>query len=382
MNLKKIFLLVCSVGTAVFSAGCGDSSAAFDMNTETAFSNGFYSTYPEMHSYWNNDSLLELLDFETMQHALLCNKPNCRHQDDDCIMQRLNGIAPVFSGHSMFYFVDDESEIVLNELGNSELKIGTTLYRYDLETGSEVKIMHTDECMAAATRGGLLLHGDTLYFVGNLCARYYDENGSLIASGNAGGESHLYAVNLPNAEMQDLVRLYDVNTLAGYYPLASSSGEVVMRGLWDNKIYFDVAFVEKATEEDVVFREYVTDYDLKDGSYHGEPEDYGQIDYAAVRYASEDYQVICREGEASVFKKGEKQPVVLEDACFNQDSFLSVFDDTLFCGEKIFDLNTKVAQTMESMQNKSVVARYGDSYIISNMGMQGGFEKIPAEKLQ
>ena len=89
-----------------------------------------------------------------------------------------------------------------------------------------------------------------------------------------------------------------------------------------------------------------------------------------------------------MYKKGQKQPFILEDACFNLDSFPSVFDDKLFCGEKVFDLNTKAVKELAALKNdqqpdfpKAVVAKYGDSYIISDLGMQSNFEKISAEQL-
>ena len=72
-----------------------------------------------------------------------------------------------------------------------------------------------------------------------------------------------------------------------------------------------------------------------------------------------------------------------QDDCFEPDSPLSVFDDTLFYYDgKAFDLRNGLARKLDGMHFKQVVARYGDSYIISDIGMQENFEKIPAEKLQ
>ena len=49
---------------------------------------------------------------------------------------------------------------------------------------------------------------------------------------------------------------------------------------------------------------------------------------------------------------------------------------------KAFDLKSGEGRTLEEIYHKQVIAKYGDSYIISDIGMQENFEKIPAEKLQ
>ena len=132
----------------------------------------------------------------------------------------------------------------------------------------------------------------------------------------------------------------------------------------------------------------MTYYDLTDGSYHGTPEDYGNIDFAGAAYCTEDALVICRAGSAAVYRKGAEQPVELKDACFYEDIVVSVFDDLLFCDGKVFDLNTKDVWALDVLKSKNeyefpkvVVSKYGDSYIISDYSMQENFEKIPAEKL-
>ena len=130
------------------------------------------------------------------------------------------------------------------------------------------------------------------------------------------------------------------------------------------------------------YRLYTTYYDLSDGTYHGTPDEYENIDYAGITYCSEDYLVICKEGQASVWKKGNQSPVVLWDERF-RDKFhsMSIVDDTMFCYGWAFDLNTKEGRILNALPGKDVVVRYGDSFIIADPGRQSGFEKIPAEQL-
>ena len=196
--------------------------------------------------------------------------------------------------------------------------------------------------------------------------------------GGTGGEMHLYAYDLSEGKAADICRLYDVDQIKDYYPDVTNSGEAYMKGIFENKIYFNVGFVAGKEKK---YRFYVTYYDLTDKAYYGTPEDYGNIYFAAVNYVSDDYLLICREGEASVYNKVSSQPVVLADPFFNQDVFPTVGEDTVFCHDKAFDLNNKTSRTLDCMRDKLVVAKYGDSFIIADTSMLYGFEKIPAEQL-
>lgn len=375
---KRVVLLFISFSVLVLT-GCSTNKSTFQFWGDS-YSDSNFSLYSGAFFYIspNNDGLVNRVDFETMQNLPLCNKPNCRHTSDDCILNRLGHKVPVFAGSLAYYFVDEDQEVLQGDDGKPELKLGSSLYCYDMKKGKETKLFSLPDVSVSKNCYGLLLHDQVLYFITNSLSRYYDENGMMYGYGGTGGDMHLYAYYFADESAKDLGRLYDVPKIKEYYPDVVRSGEVYMKGLFDNKIYFNVGFV---AGEEKRYRFYVTYYDLTDGTYHGTPEDYEHIDFAAVNYLSDDYLLICRTGEGSVYKKGVEEPVVLEDAYFHQDFFPTVWDDTVFCGDKAFDLNSKTVREYAYMKDKAVVARYGDSYIVSDYGMQSDFEKIPAEKL-
>ena len=376
--LETVFLIAAVIGMA----GCSSNQSMLVSNDSgDAYTNRFFSKYSNAFFYLQPDGMVKWLDYDSMQEAPLCNKPNCRHITDDCIETQINQNTPVFSDSNAYFFEDEAPEFVEGENGKTELRLGTTLWDFDFSKWKKTKLTQLQDVSVSTNCYGMLLHENTLYFITNALSRSYDENGMLVGYGGSGGEMNLYSFNLSTNEMTNHCRLYDVERLKEYYPLAPISGESYMKGLFDNKIYFNVGFVVKTADQER-YQFYVTYYDLSDGTYHGTPEDYEQIDFAAVSYASDDYLVICRDGAAWVYKKGSDQPIMLEDTCFNQDASVAVYDDVLFYYDKAFDLNSGNVRKFDFMREKEVVAKYGNSFIIADCGMQSGFEKIPAEKLQ
>jgi len=336
----------------------------------------YYNTTDSAHFYRTYSGGVDVLDYESMTTSSLCNKPNCKHSSTDCIVQRLNGNVPMLSETKAYYFIDDEPSIEEGEDGKPFLKLGSTLYCFDFAANIEEKLFYIDGVSVANSCYGWLLHEGSIYFIGNHYRKIYDENGILTQCTGTGGEMKLYSVNLETQEMQNFGDLYNPTELAKYYPATLNSGEVYMEGVFDNKIYFNVAFVADASH---TF--YVTSFDLKTKTYSGEPENYNAIFFEAVAFASNDYLAISSNQKATVYRKGESEPIVFRDDTFNDYSQLSVFDDVIYFNGKAYMLKTGEVRTVDRLTDKQVVAKYGDSYIVSDVGMQSGFEKIPVSEL-
>jgi len=319
-----------------------------------------------------------------MNEIPLCSKPNCNHHGNDCVLKRLNGNVPMFGENCIYYFVDDTPYIKYNDDGKPERVYHSELCRYDLQSNTEEKLQNV-EAEVGNNCYGWMLYDNTIFFVAHRYSEHVDENGFAYSGTNTGGEMKLCSIRLSDMQFTEHCDLYDMEKLQQYYPLAPNSGEVYMKGMFDNRIYFEVCFVV-GEKNDARYLFYVTYYDLKDGTYHGTPEDYENIDFAGAVYCTENTLVVCRVGSASVYQKGADQSVELTDACFYDSAAVTVIDNLLFCDGKVFDLNTKEVLEPDVLKGeydmpKCVVAKYCDSFIISDLGMQGNFEKIPAEKL-
>ena len=347
-----------------------------------SFGNGAGNYSDTFFCYRTGERQTSVLNYESMKTASLCNKPNCSHTGDGCIVKRLDGNIPVFGDKCAYYFVDEEPVIEQNQQGLADLTLHSALYRYDFGSDTEKMLLQIDGACVGNNCKGLMLDQDELYFVENKLGRSYDEAGALFGYHLHGGDLSLHSVNLSDMKVKDLCELYDVHALEQYYPQAPYSGSVTMQGKYDNKIYFNVVFALDETGAEPGY--YVTYYDLTDGSYHGTPDDYAKIESGKVMFLSADYLVILRkEGEVEVYRNGSMEPVILEDEyyfTFISDIFID--SDVLYCFDKAFDLNTKKVHNPKALTDEmQVIARYGDSFILSKRGMLGEFKKISAEKL-
>ncbi len=351
----------------------------------------FYSNYYEAHLsetsgiYCNEKGQAFILEYENLTQSPLCSKPNCTHTANDCIVNRLNGRIPVLYKNDAYYFVDDEPVIEQNDDQKPELILGSTLCCYDFTQNTEKQLLRISGGTVLNYCFGMIVNDGKLFYMKNAFSRNCDENGNIQAYSPNGGAYTLHTVQLADLKQEDLGSLYDVEELTRYYPLTPNSGEVSMKGIFENKIYFTVSFVEGDSNPAAgvfpAYRHYVTYYDLTDGTYHGTPTDYENIEFARVGYLSDDYLAILRDKEITVYRKNQTEPIILNHECFNDFQQISVFDDMLFCDGKAFDLNTKDVRETAVSNDKSIIAKYGDFFIISDYGMQTGFEKIPAEQL-
>ena len=380
MKLKQT-LLFCVLSVLLLQ-GCGMQAPA----APDSVSDWFYNRSENMlvHKVGSPaGSSIRILDYGTMQDVTLCSKPNCTHKTADCILHRLGDNVPVFGDGKAYFFIDDPILVRENDDGRRVYQMGTTLYAFDMKTNMEEKLCHIDGGVTGSNTGWLL-HDGRIYFVLNEYAKNYDENGN--ATGvysNVGGVMRLCAVDLSDMQVTDSGPLYDILTLTKYFPDAPYSAECCLYGVFDDKIWFTVscreAFDEKTS--DIRFVNYVTYFDLKTQTYCGEPADFSNFGRGRIRWLSADYLAVAGEHQVMVSKAGQSEPIPVQDDAFNVFSTLSVFDDKLFCEGKVFDLHTLAVTEPDALDGKTVLAKYGDSYIVSNENDPEQYEKIPAETL-
>lgn len=372
MKIDKIsclILLCVSISCTFLSC---DSIKNDNANTNVSYASGYFNTTNNVHCYRTLNGKTALLDYESMESTILCNKPNCTHSSANCLVFQLGENPPLIVDSYAYYFKDDPVKIEENEEGKADLKLCTSLYRYDFSEYQETKLTVFDGISAANNCYGWLYYDNKIFFVGNHYRREYDENGILQLYGNTGGKMELYAVDLETLKTSNYGDLYNLGALSEFYPGVTNSGEVYLRGIFENKIFFDVAFMA-----DEHYETYVKYYDLETGEFVGDPMDYSKIDFSAISFLSEEYLAISKDQEITVYTRGIDESIVITNSEFKPGTRVSVFDNNVFYFENLYDLSTKECRIVDSMAEKTVIARYNNSYIISASDRQEDFQKIP-----
>lgn len=380
---RKFHRMLCILPLLLFAQGCGTQPAA----ASDSFSDGWTNRADSMLIYKTSGSgnfITRILDYETMETASLCNKPNCTHHASDCIVHRLGRNVPVFSEGKAYYFIADLPELADSENGDRVLKVASALYSYDLASNTETKLCDIAGGSVESEKGWLL-HDGKLWFVSNECSAWGDGNGHFFGTSTNGGENRLQSVSLSDLKRTDYGTMYPRSMLAETYPQVTNSICAMIAGLFENKIYYNVWFLKKAPAgmDDIPeIGIYVSCFDLSDGTFHGQPERAEDIEFGKAAFVSEDYLAIAGDRKIIVYRAGSKEPVVFMDDSFNQNIRISVFDGLLFCENgKVYDLETQTVRTAPALEGRTVLARYADSYIVENTDTVQSFEKIPVSQL-
>ena len=160
MNNRYIKTKLCffAVSLSVFSM-CGCKSDSFRQETsKDSFSDIFHNFSEKDYCiYMSTEGKTEILNYNNLENASLCSKPNCKHNGNDCVLNRLNGTIPVLDDGYAYYFVDDPPEIKANDDGVPELYLNSVFCRYDLTTNTEEQLLCIDAAVGEGNTGWLLL---------------------------------------------------------------------------------------------------------------------------------------------------------------------------------------------------------------------------------
>lgn len=381
---KKI--IISTLLTFVFLSGCGESATPTIFPDIIVFTNGRISYGDDFYCYVNLSGNTSILQYDTMTTSPLCNKPNCTHSDADCIIRQLGGTTPIFVGNYAYYFIDDPVTIIEDEeTGKKDLKLATTLYRYDLSDYRAEKLVKINGISATNNCYGWLLYGGEIYLVGNYYSRTYDENSSLLSYRGNGGEMMLYSIDLTSNAVTNHGALYDLEQLQEYYPEVERSGEVYLKGVYQDRLYFEVAFVELLGDgmdpTDFQYVGYVTAFDPATGKFSDAP-DLAAMDYAEIAFISEDTLVLSQEESSLlIYQDGAEEPITLEDADFYLGVQVEVYDNMLYYDGKAYDLATREFCIIPELENTEICAKYQEEYILANEGGQENFRKVPTNDI-
>lgn len=306
---------------ATLLAGCADSPDAGSENVSRVISsNKNVSDHGELYS--DEQGRLVFTDFDSMNSALLCPKPNCTHTNsEECSAFGMSD-HPVLFGNSIFFF---KNETVYD---GDTITETANIYKSDTD-GTNRKVIATakDFCEGASS-DRMVLVGDTLYFC--MTKHQFDEYGS--TSGY--DEGWLCKFNITDEKLEIIEKIFE-----GYH------AGVWFDGYWNEKLYFTYsAFDKELSEEETAALDksqiytYKT-YDIKNGAI----EESGQPSPAV--YVGKGYYVYAKDNGLWVIDESGKK-TYFED--FAYSSSLEIFDGKIFSpyGKKWGDIATGKAYAL------------------------------------
>ncbi len=206
-----------------------------------------YNTYENGLIYVDQKNRANFLEYSSMNGVPLCNKPNCKHNDSKCtsILCMENNNPIVFKDN--IYYFKSSNEIVDSEDGKSQTcKISSQCMRISLKTGEEEVFIEFNDVDPTASCSYVLNDG-ILYFISSYAANQFSDGTWSYSSG--GGKQYLCSINLENKDFMNYGLVNDSpyaenNTIITGSSMNSVSDQVVLSGIYNNKIYMYYQYVK------------------------------------------------------------------------------------------------------------------------------------------
>lgn len=153
--MKKIKLIAAALSLTILSGCANDSSASSENKARIVWQYGNADERGEL--FPDNMGRLYFRDFETMNSALLCSKPNCTHaNDDECSAFGMSN-HPILYGDKLYFF-DVETDFVDDEVVDT-----TTVYKAEPDGTNRVKVSEIEGLNFRIFTRALIV-GDKAYF--------------------------------------------------------------------------------------------------------------------------------------------------------------------------------------------------------------------------
>ncbi|WP_295214858.1 hypothetical protein [Ruminococcus sp.] len=100
---------------------CGADTSVMQ---KEGYTNGYISIGDTTLCYTAPDSQKNILNYDTMETGIICNKPNCSHSDTSCVSFALGEYMPLFIENKAYFWIDDPESMEPNEESIPDLKLG------------------------------------------------------------------------------------------------------------------------------------------------------------------------------------------------------------------------------------------------------------------
>lgn len=373
--MNKIKLLIVAF-VIVAICGCGDKDKfSNNDNNNHDKSNVYYLKAGEMvyddGLVFGNDAAY-WLDFNTMKSTILCNRPNCKHDNPECVA-RIIGNAPIIFDEYLYFF--DVKDGIDEKKGNHEFYINSKLKRISLNTSKIEEVVSFSDCEPRANDGSVLING-TLYFCGDDMNPTEDSYGNIMWS-KTGGTHYLCSIDLKSGEYINYGSIYDGDK---EYEASSRSSSAKVRGFYNSKIYIQYSFMK----EDFSFSESNSNVDARDVftilnfDFDLDTKEIELSSLPPSSYAQNNTYVYSNYPINASTIIIDDRKIVLDGVDSNRTGKVS--NNKLFLNDSWYGIIDGKKHSLGTYTDWRFMGTYEDSYIFSNMeGTE--FVKISEEEL-
>lgn len=371
---KKILAIILPV--LLLLTGCSEeqdksSTKVNSSSDESLFVNPIDNIYPTgAITPGTNQSKHMYVDFENMEQAVLCSKPNCTHDNSECV-SKVVGECPIIYNGYIYYFISVNG---INETKDGrEFYIDSKLNRISLETSEIETVAAFTDCAPAM---GYAVYNGVLYFCGHDLDPTEDVYGN-ITSSNIGGTHFLCSIDLDTGEYKNYGSIYDGDK---QYEAAKNTSSAHVSGFYDSKIYMEYSFCKESPDSigqpGVDARDVFTvmnfEFDPETGTIN-------ESELPSGSYIHGDTYVYSNypDNSSTVIYKGEKYTVDSVDSGITGKAF----NYKLFLSGKWYDIKNGTEHIWnDEYKHWRVVTMYEDEYILANPGITK-FQKLTEEEL-
>lgn len=246
--MKKVVSIIIGMSMLLSLTSCSSKNDEYkikskELNVISALSNSY-----ENGLIYTSGGICNFYDYASDTSIPLCLKPNCTHNDKECISKILStsgcGTEHVVIYEDNIYFFT-ETESIEGEGKDTSYNIQSVLHKCNLKSGEITDVLDISDlnCISSVN---MVLNNDTIYFTASNGA-YQFEDGTWL---NAGfGKQYLCSVNLTDKNFENYGLVNDNefasnNVIITENSINAVSDQVIISGVYNDKIYLYYSYVE------------------------------------------------------------------------------------------------------------------------------------------
>lgn len=360
---KFIYLALSVFILSLFSCGNKQTELPYNSDNDILYVCQYADNYAGGRIYGGidlgNGTPSMYIDYETMESTVLCARPNCTHNNNECVA-RIIGTCPMMLKNDIYFFKYDSEVRELND-GQRDFHIESAFLKVSLDSSEVENIISFNEC-APSNDGGFLLYNNKIYFIGDDLNPQFDDLGG-VTSSNVGGNHYLCSIDMSTIKYNNYGNIYDGDK---EYAAANYSSAAQIIGFYDSRILIYYEFMKGLdnTNSDNKWTELIFEFDpetneIKESDIPAKPS-FVDMDTIVYYDAAIDKTIIIDKG-----KKCEL------DIYTNWNS--SIWNNKLFTNEKDtfeliwYDLSDMSVHNTEDYIGYKVIGYFNDCYIIASI---------------